>query len=103
MSINPELTVVGADHPHGRFADKFVATAACGPCTIVDAILDNAPAGVHKRGADADRDDPCGIPLSNAINLAVPTGLHYKIAREFLEAGIRCPVEMPITQTVLQG
>jgi len=103
MSINPELSVVGADHPHGRFADKFAATTACGLCAIVDAILDNAPAGVHKRGVDADRDYPGGLPLSDAKSLVVPTGLHYKIARAFLEAGIHCPVEMPITQTVPQG
>jgi predicted dehydrogenase len=102
MSINPELTVVGADHPGGWFADNFVATTACGQCAIVDGILDNAPAGAHKRGVDAYRDYP-GIPLSDAMSLVVPTGLHYKIAREFLEAGIHCPAEMPITQTVLQG
>ena len=33
----------------------------------------------------------------------VPTSLHYKIAREFLEAGIHCLIEKPVTETVALG
>jgi predicted dehydrogenase len=36
----------------------------------------------------------------DAISLVVPTSLHYKIAREFLEAGIHCLIEKPMTETV---
>jgi predicted dehydrogenase len=33
----------------------------------------------------------------------VPTSLHYKIAREFLEAGIHCLIEKPMTETVAEA
>ena len=40
------------------------------------------------------------LPLVDAVSLVVPTSLHYKIAREILEAGIHCLIEKPITETV---
>jgi len=35
-----------------------------------------------------------------AVSIVVPTNLHYKIAKEFLENGIHVLIEKPITQTV---
>ncbi|MBT8435831.1 MAG: Gfo/Idh/MocA family oxidoreductase, partial [Gammaproteobacteria bacterium] len=43
------------------------------------------------------------IPLVDAISLVVPTSLHYKIAREFLEAGIHCLIEKPITESTAEA
>lgn len=37
------------------------------------------------------------------VSLAVPTALHYELAREFLENGIDVLVEKPITATAEQG
>ena len=39
----------------------------------------------------------------DAVSLAVPTALHYEIAREFLKHGVHVLVEKPITTTVEQG
>jgi predicted dehydrogenase len=39
----------------------------------------------------------------DAVSLAVPTALHYEIAREFLQHGIHVLVEKPITTTIEQG
>ena len=36
----------------------------------------------------------------DAVSIAVPTNLHYKIAKEFLENGIHVLIEKPITNTV---
>lgn len=35
-----------------------------------------------------------------AVSIAVPTSLHYKIAKDFLDAGIHVLVEKPITKTL---
>jgi predicted dehydrogenase len=39
------------------------------------------------------------ISLVDAVSLVVPTSLYYKIAREFLEAGIHCLVEKVFADT----
>lgn len=39
----------------------------------------------------------------DAVSLAVPTALHYEIAREFLQHGIHVLVEKPITTTIEQA
>jgi len=36
----------------------------------------------------------------DAVSIAVPTTLHYKVAMEFLKAGIHCLVEKPIAYTI---
>ncbi|MGB2706068.1 MAG: Gfo/Idh/MocA family oxidoreductase [Candidatus Omnitrophota bacterium] len=36
----------------------------------------------------------------DAVSIAVPTSLHYKIAKDFLNNGIHVLIEKPITQTV---
>ena len=38
-----------------------------------------------------------------AVSLAVPTSLHHKIAKEFLENGIHVLIEKPITKTVKEA
>jgi predicted dehydrogenase len=57
----------------------------------------------QKHGADAYSDYRDIIPLVDAISLVVPTSLHYKIAREFLEAGIHCLIEKPITESIAEA
>ena len=37
------------------------------------------------------------------VSVAVPTGQHYRVARDFLEAGIDVLVEKPITSSVADG
>jgi predicted dehydrogenase len=39
----------------------------------------------------------------DAVSLAVPTALHYEIAREFLQHGVHVLVEKPITTTIEQA
>ncbi|MFC1576371.1 Gfo/Idh/MocA family oxidoreductase [Candidatus Omnitrophota bacterium] len=36
----------------------------------------------------------------DAVSIAVPTSLHYKIAKEFLENGIHVLIEKPMTKTI---
>jgi predicted dehydrogenase len=39
----------------------------------------------------------------DAVSVAVPTALHYEVAREFLEAGVAVLLEKPMTRTVAEA
>ena len=79
------------------------ASAECKLLAVVDTNIESARDIAQKHGADAYSDYRDIIPLVDAISLVVPTSLHYKIAREFLEAGIHCLIEKPITETVAEA
>jgi len=103
MSKLLKVAVVGVGHLGKWHADKYAAADACELVAVVDTNLDNAREIADKHGATACTDYREIIPLVDAVSLVVPTSLHYKIAREFLEAGIHCLVEKPITETVAEA
>ncbi len=103
MSKLLKVAVVGVGHLGKWHADKYAASDACELVAVVDTNLDNAREIADKHGATAYSDYREIIPLVDAVSLVVPTSLHYKIAREFLEAGIHCLVEKPITETVAEA
>jgi predicted dehydrogenase len=103
MSKILKVAVVGVGHLGKWHADKYAASDACELVAVVDTNLDNAREIANKHGASAYSDYREIIPLVDAVSLVVPTSLHYKIAREFLEAGIHCLVEKPITETVAEA
>lgn len=43
------------------------------------------------------------LPLIDAVIIALPTELHYKVAKESLEHGVHVLVEKPFTQTVAEA
>ena len=103
MSQLLKVAVVGVGHLGKWHADKYAAAADCELLAVVDTNIDNAREIARKHGADAYSDYRDIILLVDAISLVVPTSLHYKIAREFLEAGIHCLIEKPITETVTEA
>jgi predicted dehydrogenase len=103
MSELLKVAVVGVGHLGKWHADKYAACADCDLVAVVDTNIDNAREIARKHGADAFADYRNVIPLVDAISLVVPTSLHYKIARDFLEAGIHCLVEKPVTETVAEA
>jgi predicted dehydrogenase len=103
MSQLLRVAVVGVGHLGKWHAGKYADAAACELVAVVDTNIDNARAIAQKHGAAAYSDYREIMPLVDAISLVVPTSLHYKIAREFLEAGIHCLIEKPITETVAEA
>jgi len=105
MSKLLKVAVTGAGHPGQWHADKFATNADCTLTALIDLDPGKARAIAHEYidiagDAAAYCDYREVIPLVDAISLVVPTSLQYKIAREFLEAGIHCRVEKlpPATQ-----
>ena len=102
MSQLLKVAVVGVGHLGKWHADKYAAAADCELVAVVDTRIENARDIAQKHGADAYSDYRDIIPLVDAISLVVPTSLHYKIAREFLEAGIHCLIEKPVTESIAE-
>jgi len=103
MSQLLKVAVVGVGHLGKWHADKYAAASDCELVAVVDTNIENARDIAQKHGADAYSDYRDIIPLVDAISLVVPTSLHYKIAREFLEAGIHCLIEKPITESIAEA
>ena len=103
MSQILKVAVVGVGHLGKWHADKYAAAADCELVAVVDTNIETARDIAQKHGADAYSDYRDIIPLVDAISLVVPTSLHYKIAREFLEAGIHCLIEKPITESIAEA
>ena len=103
MSQLLKVAVVGVGHLGKWHADKYAACADCELVAVVDTNAENARQIAQKHGAEAYTDYRDIIPLVDAISLVVPTSLHYKIGREFLEAGIHCLIEKPVTDSVDQA
>ena len=100
MSNLLKVAVIGVGHLGKWHAEKFAACADCELVAVVDSNLDIANEIAQKHGAQAYTDFREILPMVDAISLVVPTSLHYKIAREILEAGIHCLIEKPITESV---
>lgn len=100
MSESIKVAVVGTGHLGKWHAEKYAASPACELLAIVDSDPEVAAQIAQKHGVQAHTDYRDILSQVDAISLVVPTRLHYKIAREILEAGIHCLVEKPITETV---
>ncbi len=103
MSQLLKVAVVGVGHLGKWHADKYAAASDCELVAVVDNNTANAREVAQKHGVDVYSDYRDIIPLVDAISLVVPTSLHYKIAREFLEAGIHCLIEKPITESIAEA
>jgi len=103
MSQLLKVAVVGVGHLGKWHADKYAAASDCELVAVVDNNTANAREVAQKHGVDVYSNYRDIIPLVDAISLVVPTSLHYKIAREFLEAGIHCLIEKPITESIAEA
>jgi len=103
MSKLLKVAVVGVGHLGKWHADKYAAASDCELVAVVDNNTANAREVAQKHGVEVYSDYRDIIPLVDAISLVVPTSLHYKIAREFLEAGIHCLIEKPITESIAEA
>ena len=88
----------------GRFhAQKYSSL----PNSRLVGIADPSPAAreavAAELGVPAHADYRALLGTVDAVSIVTPTPLHYKLAREFLEAGAHVLVEKPMTATVAEG
>jgi len=103
MSEKLKVAVVGVGHLGKWHADKYAACTDCELTAVVDSDAGLAREIASRHGADAFQDYREILSGVDAVSLVVPTSLHYKIGREFLEAGIHCLIEKPITESVAEA
>ena len=100
MAEQIRTAVVGAGY-FGRFhADHYARNSRADLIAVVDTDEARARAVAAEFGAEPAFDYRSILGRVDAASVAVPTPLHYGIARELIEAGIHVLVEKPITDSV---
>lgn len=99
MAEQTRVAVVGSGY-FGRFhADHYSRNPRAKLVAVVDTDQDRARAVAQEFGAEPAFDYRSIIGKVDAASVAVPTPLHYGIARELIEAGIHVLVEKPLTDS----
>src|SRR3990170_20412 len=103
MADQVRVAVVGSGY-FGRFhADHYARNPRAELVAVVDTDADRARAVAAEFGGEAASDYRNILGRVDAASVAVPTPLHYEIARQLIEAGIHVLVEKPITDSFETG
>ncbi len=92
--------VIGTGYLGKFHADKYAALPECELAAIVDVNPEAAAAVAARHGCVGLADYRELLGQVDAVSIAVPTRLHFEVARDFLAAGSHVLVEKPITTTV---
>lgn len=98
-----DSAVIGVGHVGKYHVEKYMALPDFNLAAVVDTNLDLAKRVASKFGCAALTDYRELIGKVNAVSIAVPTNLHFEIARNFLDTGSHVLIEKPITETVEQA
>jgi predicted dehydrogenase len=92
--------VVGIGHLGGYHLQKYSKIDACRIVAASDTQLERAQKVAELYGCEALADHRQMIGKVDAVSIAVPTGFHHPVARDFLAAGIDVLIEKPLCATV---
>ncbi len=95
--------VVGVGYLGKFHAEKYAASVKARLVGVADVNQKRAGEIAEGLGAEAFTDYQRLIGRVRCVSLAVPTGLHYRIARDFIEAGIDVLVEKPLVADIAEG
>lgn len=85
----------------GKFhAQKYATLPGCELVAVVDNNPEQARSVGEQNNTRALTDYRSLLGEVDAVSIAVPTSLHFEVARDFLHAGVHVLVEKPITVTV---
>jgi predicted dehydrogenase len=103
MAEDVRVAVVGCGY-FGRFhADHYSRNKRAKLLAVIDTDESRARAVANEFGAEPAFDYRDIIGKVDAASVAVPTPLHYDIARALIEAGIHVLVEKPLTDSEESG
>ena len=97
MNKSVRTAVVGVGHFGTRHAEKYALIRGCELVAVADIDGARAAAVAERLGVAATADHRELFGAVDAVSVTVPTGAHYQVAREFLEAGVHVLVEKPMT------
>ncbi|TQV65104.1 MAG: Gfo/Idh/MocA family oxidoreductase [Halothiobacillaceae bacterium] len=95
-----KCAVIGTGYLGKFHADKYAALPECELTAIVDVSPEAAATISAKHGCRGLTDYRELLGKVDAVSIAVPTRLHFEVARDFLKAGAHVLVEKPITTTL---
>lgn len=95
--------VIGVGYLGKFHANKYAALPNSRLVAVVDASSDTAGTVGAKHGVQALTDYSSLLGKVDAVSIAAPTTLHYKIAKDFLSHGSHVLIEKPITVTVAEA
>ena len=100
MAEQIRTAVVGAGY-FGRFhANHYSKNSRAKLVAVVDADEGRARAIADEFGTEAFTDYRQILGRVDAVSVAVPTPLHFDVARDLIDAGLHVLIEKPITETV---
>lgn len=94
------IGVVGIGHLGNYHLQKYSKLTDCKIVGVVDIMDERTRKAADTYGCMAMSDHRKLIGLVDAVSIAVPTVCHYRIAKDFLEAGVDVLLEKPITATI---
>ena len=98
-----QCAVIGTGYLGKFHADKYAALPECELSAIVDVSPEAAASISAKHGCLGLTDYRELLGKVDAVSIAVPTSLHFEVARDFLKAGAHVLVEKPITTTLSEA
>ncbi len=106
MINKPRVGVIGTGHLGSRHAKVYASIAKKGTISFIGVcdINERSASEVAKKyGTDYCTNYRDLIDKVDAVSIVVPTSSHYKVAKDFLEAGIHVLIEKPITKTLKEA
>ncbi len=98
-----KIGVVGTGHLGNYHLQKYSKLENCEIFCVADAVKDRASKAAAIFNCSAVSDYHAMLGEVDAVSIAVPTGEHYKVAKDFLGAGIDVLVEKPICSEIEQA
>ena len=92
--------VIGTGHIGRYHAQKYAGLADAQLVAVADLNPATAARVAAECGCRVEADYRKLLGSVDAVSIAVPTTLHFEVARTFLEAGVHVLIEKPITSTV---
>lgn len=95
--------VVGIGHLGGYHLQKYAKIDGCKITAVSDTQAERAKKAAEAYGCEAFTNHRDLLDKVDAVSIAVPTGYHHAVARDFLAAGIDVLIEKPLCATVQEA
>jgi predicted dehydrogenase len=103
VSATVRAGVVGVGYLGAFHAEKYASLVDVDLVAVVDSDAGRAQVVAAACGSQAGSDHRALFGRVDCVSLAVPTPLHFPLAREFLARGVDVLVEKPLTTSVADG
>ena len=95
-----KVGVVGIGHLGNYHLQKYQKLENCEVVAVADPLVERAQKAASIYKCIACSDYRAMLDKVDVVSIAVPTGEHYKVARDFLAAGVDVLIEKPICATL---